>query len=255
MSLIKVAELSSSQGIPPVPLSRSELKRLQWKDPAYRERMALARRSSSRYMASNISQLKAVVERTDWDKVRKKVWMNTGYREARSENQSLAMKRVYEENSAYREVNKEHLDSVRYLGSLAKVGIPLSSHCKKRISEALMGIRLSPLHKQHISEARKGMVLGETHCQHISEVMRGNRHWNWKGGCSMFRGDDWRWQRNTALRRDNYTCQDCGRKRDSAHLAVHHLVPYRISESNSLENLVTLCQSCHMKREYQGLSR
>jgi 5-methylcytosine-specific restriction endonuclease McrA len=32
-------------------------------------------------------------------------------------------------------------------------------------------------------------------------------------------------------------------------LNVHHKIPYRYSKSHALENLITLCRSCHSKEE------
>ncbi|MFW6030095.1 MAG: HNH endonuclease, partial [Halanaerobiales bacterium] len=55
-------------------------------------------------------------------------------------------------------------------------------------------------------------------------------------------GSDWQIQRTSCLQRDNYTCQQCGNKRN---LEVHHWVPYRFSYNNRLCNLVTLCRDCH----------
>ena len=47
------------------------------------------------------------------------------------------------------------------------------------------------------------------------------------------------------LMRDNYTCQECG-KRD-CRLEAHHIVPRRLKGSNSIGNLITLCDKCHDK--------
>lgn len=59
-------------------------------------------------------------------------------------------------------------------------------------------------------------------------------------------GEDWLSQRRAARARDGYECQECGALK---HLHVHHKVPYRISRSNALANLVTLCASCHTTEE------
>ena len=56
----------------------------------------------------------------------------------------------------------------------------------------------------------------------------------------------WKKTRSEVLKRDHYTCQNCGNKE---RLEVHHITPYRISKDNSLNNLVTLCKSCHLKAE------
>ena len=49
--------------------------------------------------------------------------------------------------------------------------------------------------------------------------------------------------REHALVRDKYTCQCCGKK--NCRLEVHHIVFRRNGGSDSLENLITLCEDCH----------
>ena len=60
-------------------------------------------------------------------------------------------------------------------------------------------------------------------------------------------GSNWQSQRRAARERDNHTCQRCGES-DSV-LDVHHKLPRRyfevVEQSNVLENLITLCRSCH----------
>lgn len=83
----------------------------------------------------------------------------------------------------------------------------------------------------------------------------GALHHRWKGGVDEYYGDNWARQRQKALQRDDLKCQRCGisqsehRKRTDLGLDVHHETPIRTFESpenaNSLENLVTLCRSCH----------
>ena len=62
-----------------------------------------------------------------------------------------------------------------------------------------------------------------------------------------------RWKehiRPCVLVRDNYTCQDCGRlvgiKKGDAH--VDHIIPTSEGGSDELDNLRTLCQSCHNRK-------
>ncbi|MBI4529929.1 MAG: HNH endonuclease [Candidatus Latescibacteria bacterium] len=77
-------------------------------------------------------------------------------------------------------------------------------------------------------------------------------------GRPEYRGGDWD---VTALRireRDGYTCQVCGitEKDLGKQLDVHHIIPYRLFQSN-LEanrpsNLIAVCHSCHIKLEAEG---
>ena len=71
-------------------------------------------------------------------------------------------------------------------------------------------------------------------------------------GCPItYRGRGWLKAREKAIIRDNGTCQDCSKFIGNS-IPVHHINPYRNGKSNDLDNLVCLCQSCHMKREYAG---
>jgi RNA-directed DNA polymerase len=49
--------------------------------------------------------------------------------------------------------------------------------------------------------------------------------------------------RLVVLRRDNYTCQHC--RTTGTRLYVHHIVPKGKGGTDDLDNLVTLCHSCH----------
>lgn len=48
------------------------------------------------------------------------------------------------------------------------------------------------------------------------------------------------------LRRDNYTCQYCGRK--SRHLTIDHVVPRHLGGPHTWENLVAACPSCNRQK-------
>jgi len=73
-------------------------------------------------------------------------------------------------------------------------------------------------------------------------------------------GPNWQTQRAKALERDGRRCQICGAGGDSITLHVHHKRPFRefsyvrdvnenYLDANKLENLVTLCPSCHRQAE------
>jgi DEAD/DEAH box helicase domain-containing protein len=74
-------------------------------------------------------------------------------------------------------------------------------------------------------------------------------------------GPNWQQQRERSLARDGYRCRTCGSEtRTGQGLHVHHIRPFRdygyvpgkneeYRRANELENLVTLCASCHRQAE------
>jgi DEAD/DEAH box helicase domain-containing protein len=67
-------------------------------------------------------------------------------------------------------------------------------------------------------------------------------------------GPGWNKLRESVRRRDSYRCKVCGTpETGSRQHDVHHKVPFRafkaIEEANRMENLVTLCSSCHRNAE------
>jgi 5-methylcytosine-specific restriction endonuclease McrA len=48
------------------------------------------------------------------------------------------------------------------------------------------------------------------------------------------------------LRRDNYTCQYCGRH--APYLTIDHIIPRRLGGQHSWENLVAACPSCNHRK-------
>lgn len=77
----------------------------------------------------------------------------------------------------------------------------------------------------------------------------GDKNPNWRGGKITYRGKGWVGIREQVKRRDGKKCRRCGSKKQ---LQVHHIIPYRKTQDNSLDNLVTLCASCHMAVEHKG---
>lgn len=70
------------------------------------------------------------------------------------------------------------------------------------------------------------------------------------------RGMNWKKQAKLARIRDEYTCQVCGKDgwTDKFKVQVHHIIPYRLfngdyEKANNLDNLISLCPSCHPKVE------
>lgn len=84
----------------------------------------------------------------------------------------------------------------------------------------------------------------------------GEDHWSWKETPERRpNGREWDELRARCRRRDDYSCQLCGiHESDYKHeLDVHHLRRVREFENprdaNALDNVVSLCRSCHRKAE------
>jgi len=59
---------------------------------------------------------------------------------------------------------------------------------------------------------------------------------------------DWNSRRKKVYKRDNHTCQNCGRTGSidgDIDLHAHHIVPKSKDGRHKLDNLVTLCSECH----------
>lgn len=59
---------------------------------------------------------------------------------------------------------------------------------------------------------------------------------------------DWDERRRVVYQRDEYQCQNCGRRggaAGNAELHCHHIVPKSKGGSHDMNNLVTLCRDCH----------
>ena len=61
-------------------------------------------------------------------------------------------------------------------------------------------------------------------------------------------GTEWNEARATVIVRDSEKCQACGKTGNETRLYVDHIVPFLLSQSNDLENLVLLCQRCHSRK-------
>jgi len=56
---------------------------------------------------------------------------------------------------------------------------------------------------------------------------------------------DWRRIRESILRRDNFSCVECGKPCNRGEADIHHLLPRSAGGSDEPSNLVTLCDGCH----------
>lgn len=94
-----------------------------------------------------------------------------------------------------------------------------------------------------------------------SDFISGENHPNWKEEVTPEYGPNWEEQAEKCRERDGHECQICGLSQDEhwRKLAAHHITPrsefvdktgdYDYKRGNRLDNLVTLCSSCHHKYE------
>jgi len=164
-------------------------------------------------------------------------------------------------------------------GHKINIGKKYSIERIKKISDAQKGKYISPETKNKIREARLKQImpqwvhdkksrtmkaLGANHWTKRVEVrkrislarlgkpvfkMRGDRHWNWKGGitphnrklrCSL----EYTLWRRAVLSRDNYKCIWCGSKEK---LEVDHIKKFSLYPELrfAIDNGRTLCSKCH----------
>lgn len=100
----------------------------------------------------------------------------------------------------------------------------------------------------------------------LSESFSGSGHPNWKGGSDLNYGEGWSRIRRQALERAGYECVVCSKPKAEIgrNPDVHHVVPVRQfvesdhlerTDAHRLENVVSLCSSCHRRAEAGEISR
>lgn len=91
-----------------------------------------------------------------------------------------------------------------------------------------------------------------------SREYSGENHPRWKDNGKYYRGANWHTQREKARERDNHKCQQCGKESSKESHDVHHIIPFEEFDdherANRLENLITLCKSCHQNVEWGNIS-
>lgn len=90
----------------------------------------------------------------------------------------------------------------------------------------------------------------DCHGSWLSENVVGENHHQWQGGTLNYGGKWWEVRRD-ALKRDDHSCQRCGRTKEviGREPDVHHIERVREFENpqnaHKLDNVVCLCRRCH----------
>ena len=164
---------------------------------------------------------------------------------------------------------KHHTEETkRKMSESSKGQIPWNKGKKcSQISEALRGHKYffrSPLSretKEKIRNTLKKAFLenklipwwikrNEPHPMQREEIIK--NHPCYKGGRTpphhlRLLKQSWKKIIKNVYKRDNYTCQECGKRGGLLH--AHHILPYSLTKDNSLINLITYCNRCHPQIE------
>jgi len=140
---------------------------------------------------------------------------------------------------------------------MVKKGYKETEGHKKKKSLALKGKTYEQLHGKEkakkLKENLRKMKLGKKNPKGSETKKRLFKEgklkpWNYIDGQSKNRKyllEDWKKLIKRIYARDNYTCQECGKK--GGLLNAHHIIPWAISKNDCDDNLITLCVSCHAK--------
>lgn len=110
---------------------------------------------------------------------------------------------------------------------------------------------------RQVERAENNFCSYQCNASYRSVHIRGEDHPLYINGSHEDYGPNWRQRRREARSRDNYQCQSCGVEESELErqLHVHHIIPRRkfddIEVANELDNLVSLCGSCHHR--YEGI--
>lgn len=101
--------------------------------------------------------------------------------------------------------------------------------------------------KQKIREAARGRTISDEQRERISRTLRGQSGYF---PADEEYSDDWQWVRKQVRKRDNYRCVRCRIPEYALprELSVHHI--NRKKDSVQMANLVSLCNSCHAKSQF-----
>lgn len=88
--------------------------------------------------------------------------------------------------------------------------------------------------------------------------LKGDKHWNWKGGATpinaalrhQYEYTEWR---KSVYERDNWTCQECGIHCKPKNITAHHIKSFHDYPElrYDIDNGITYCRSCHASLHQQ----
>ena len=122
--------------------------------------------------------------------------------------------------------------------------------------------------ERYPSDVTSDVTLCSNECRAawLSQAFTGDGHPNWEDGETGAYGPGWSRVRREALERDGYECVVCGPAKEDLGRDpdVHHIVPVRafqesdrheLADAHRLDNVVSLCVSCHRSADFGELSK
>ena len=133
--------------------------------------------------------------------------------------------------------------------SLTNKKIKHTKEWNRKVGLANIGSKRS---KESIERISKGHLGQKAWNKGIVSEIKGEKHWNWKGGITLkekrlrqsIKYRDWR---SKVFERDLYTCKKCGVC--GTYLHAHHIKKFSKYPNlrYDITNGITLCKECHIK--------
>ena len=202
------------------------------------------------YICKNCKEIKVDYQSNIWSKGKMKKYCS---RQCQKEDKNV--KRICKNCGKEFIINKSKLsDKTNNSGNFC------SRECYNKYQKTLTGERNNNYNSikyncdycgEEIEKKKKKMEEYEHHycsreCKgkHHSELFSGENNPLWRGGHKNRKGDFEKVKKEHF--NGNQFCAICG---TTQKIHIHHIIPYRYTEDNSVNNLIPLCVSCHRKIE------
>lgn len=152
--------------------------------------------------------------------------------------------------------NRERDEKGRFIKGMKAIQ---TSEIREKISKTKLAKKQKQTkeHIEKLQKTRKGRKWKEEQRKKIIEKISKENHWNWQGGITeinsgLRRTTEYKKLTKSILKRDNYTCQVCGKY--GGYLEVDHIKRWRDYPELRMEpsNLRTLCLPCHLLTHNYG---
>src|SRR3990167_5749310 len=124
---------------------------------------------------------------------------------------------------------------------------------RKKTSEGLIGRKVSKETREKIRKTLCSHKNIEGGCRSLEYIRKQRKEYRHRLGISKIYRIEWLRLRRDIYERDNWICQECSIKchgngtKDK--IQCHH-IDYDV-KNNNVENLITLCSSCHAKTNFR----